>query len=92
MKRQPRLFLRHPGQSGIVVIHLWAWQQRTIARMEAALADREPSFPQWSVDLDPDAEGSAVGSTPGSLKLTTISSVAGVSAVARRIPSSARHQ
>lgn len=40
-----------------VVIHLWAWQQRTIACMEAALDEREPSFPQWSADLDPDAEG-----------------------------------
>jgi hypothetical protein len=35
-----------------VVAHLWAWQQRTIARMEAALADREPVFPQWSTDID----------------------------------------
>ena len=27
-----------------VVAHLWAWQQRTIVRMEAALADREIGY------------------------------------------------
>jgi len=38
--------------------HLGAWQQRSIARLEAALADREPEFPKWSPELDPDSEGS----------------------------------
>jgi uncharacterized glyoxalase superfamily protein PhnB len=42
-----------------VVVHLWAWQQRSIARLAAALADTEPAFPQWQPDLDPDAVGSA---------------------------------
>jgi hypothetical protein len=32
-----------------VMAHLWAWQQRTIARLEAALYDREPQLPQWPV-------------------------------------------
>jgi hypothetical protein len=41
-----------------VVVHLWAWQQRSIARLEAALADKEPVFPQWQPDIDPDAAGS----------------------------------
>jgi uncharacterized protein (TIGR02246 family) len=42
-----------------VVVHLWAWQQRSIARLEAALADKEPVFPKWQPGLDPDAAGSA---------------------------------
>ena len=40
-----------------VVAHVWAWQQRSIARVEAALSDREPEFPQWLPGVDPDAEG-----------------------------------
>lgn len=32
--------------------HLWAWQQRSIARMEAGLHNREPEFPVWPVDPD----------------------------------------
>ena len=32
---------------GDVVNHLWAWQQRTLARAEAALAGGEPRFPPW---------------------------------------------
>ncbi len=41
-----------------VVVHLWAWQQRTIAHTEAALVNREPVFPQWSAAIDPDAQDS----------------------------------
>ncbi len=41
------------------VVHLWAWQQRSIARLEAAHADREPVFPEWLAGVDPDAEGQA---------------------------------
>ena len=37
--------------------HLSGWQQRTVARLEAAQADREPVFPAWPADLDPEAEG-----------------------------------
>jgi len=30
-----------------VIAHLRAWQQRSIARVEAALSDREPDYPDW---------------------------------------------
>jgi hypothetical protein len=40
-----------------VVAHLRAWQQRSVARMEAALQAREPVFPAWPADLDPEQEG-----------------------------------
>jgi len=36
--------------------HLWAWQQRSIARLEAALAGQAPSFPVWLPDHDPNEE------------------------------------
>jgi hypothetical protein len=39
-----------------VIAHLMAWQQRSIARMEAALFDREPEFPRWLPEVDPDSE------------------------------------
>jgi len=39
-----------------VIAHLWAWQQLSIARMEAALHDREPAFSIWPAGLDPDSE------------------------------------
>ena len=39
-----------------VIAHLWAWQQRSIARLEAALNDREPEFPRWPAELDPETE------------------------------------
>lgn len=35
-----------------LMAHLRAWQQRTIARLEAALDDREPVFPQWGEGID----------------------------------------
>ncbi len=38
------------------VAHLWAWQQRTIARAEAALYDHDPQMPQWPAGLSPEAE------------------------------------
>ena len=31
-----------------VVLHLWAWQQRSIARLQAAAEKREPTFPSWA--------------------------------------------
>ena len=37
--------------------HLWAWQQRTLARVEAARLDREPEYPAWPVDPIDDSEG-----------------------------------
>ena len=39
-----------------VIAHLRAWQQRSIARMEAALFNREPEFPMWLAGIDPDSE------------------------------------
>lgn len=39
-----------------VIAHLWAWQQRSVARMEAALSNREPVYPQWVSGLVPDTE------------------------------------
>lgn len=42
-----------------VVAHLWAWQQISIARMEAAALDREPHFPAWVADLPQDWEENA---------------------------------
>lgn len=40
------------------IAHLRTWQQRSIARFEAAQLDREPVYPSWPAGLDPDAEGS----------------------------------
>ncbi len=39
------------------IAHLSAWQQRSIARIEAALHSREPELPQWLPTLNPDDEG-----------------------------------
>ncbi|MCU0489177.1 MAG: ClbS/DfsB family four-helix bundle protein [Anaerolineales bacterium] len=39
-----------------LVAHLMAWQQRSIARMEAAGADQEPALPVWLPGLDPEDE------------------------------------
>jgi hypothetical protein len=41
------------------IAHLWAWQQRSVARVEAAQLDREPVFPAWPIAVDPEAEGAA---------------------------------
>jgi hypothetical protein len=40
-----------------VIAHLRAWQQRSIARFEAALLNREPQYPTWPAQFDPEAEG-----------------------------------
>ncbi|MEO6063254.1 MAG: ClbS/DfsB family four-helix bundle protein [Thermoflexales bacterium] len=37
--------------------HLWAWQQRTRARLDAVRLDREPEYPAWPVDPMDDSEG-----------------------------------
>ena len=39
------------------VAHLWAWQQRSIARLEAAPVNREPEYPKWPPELNPNSEG-----------------------------------
>ncbi len=36
------------------VAHLWAWQQRSIARFEAARMNSEPEFPNWAVTFNPE--------------------------------------
>jgi hypothetical protein len=38
------------------VAHLWTWQQRSIARLEAALAERIPEFPGWLPGVDEQRE------------------------------------
>jgi hypothetical protein len=40
-----------------VIAHLRAWQQRSIARLEAALHSREPDYPAWPERFDPEEEG-----------------------------------
>jgi hypothetical protein len=37
-----------------VVAHLWAWQQASVARAEAALQGTEPNYPSWWDLLGPD--------------------------------------
>jgi hypothetical protein len=37
------------------IAHLRAWQMRSIARLEAALANREPVAPSWQTAPDPEA-------------------------------------
>ncbi len=39
-----------------VIAHLRAWQQRSIARVEAAQLNREPLFPWSPEDIDPEGE------------------------------------
>jgi len=39
-----------------VIAHLRAWQQVSIARLEAALLNREPAFPDWLGGSDPESE------------------------------------
>ena len=39
-----------------VIAHLWAWQQLSIARLEAALLNREPEFSLWPGEMEPEAE------------------------------------
>ena len=39
-----------------VVAHLRAWQQVSIARLEAALLNEAPEYPIWLAGLDPDSD------------------------------------
>ncbi len=39
-----------------VMAHLWAWQQRSIARMEAARLNKKPEYPKWPAELDLESE------------------------------------
>ena len=38
-----------------VIAHLWAWQQRSLARLEAGRDGREPVFPHWEIEASADA-------------------------------------
>lgn len=46
------------------IVHLWAWQQRTVARQIAALHNSDPDYPRWHEagaskkvsDVDPDED------------------------------------
>ena len=42
-----------------VMAHLWAWQQISIARMEAVMLDREPEYPEWITRVGEDWEDDA---------------------------------
>lgn len=35
-----------------VIAHLWAWQQISIARLEAGVQNRAPEYPTWIVSLE----------------------------------------
>jgi hypothetical protein len=39
-----------------VIAHLWAWQQISVARADAALQDGEPDYPGWWEIFAPDPE------------------------------------
>jgi hypothetical protein len=39
------------------LIHLWAWQQHSIAYLEAALQGTQPELPPWPFVITPDDEG-----------------------------------
>lgn len=39
-----------------VLAHLWFWQQASVARMEAAIRDVEPDYPDWWEMFGPDPE------------------------------------
>ncbi len=39
------------------IAYLMAWQQRSIARLEAAHTGREPQFPTWDPQVDPEMLG-----------------------------------
>ena len=40
-----------------IMAHLTTWQQITVARLEAALYNREPEYPGWPAGLDPESDG-----------------------------------
>jgi hypothetical protein len=39
--------------------HLWAWQQRSVARMQAAVQDSTPLMPDWPMQLTQESAGVA---------------------------------
>lgn len=42
-----------------VMAHLWAWQQISVARVEAGVLNTEPEFPKWIVESSEDWEENA---------------------------------
>ncbi len=42
-----------------VMTHLWAWQQISVARLEAATLNRKPEFPKWVTESGKDWEENA---------------------------------
>lgn len=42
-----------------VAAHLWAWQQISVARVEAGALNREPEFPKWILESSEDWEENA---------------------------------
>ena len=48
--------LHSPWTVKDVVAHLWFWQQASVARMQAALQDKEPEYPAWWAKFGPDPE------------------------------------
>jgi hypothetical protein len=42
-----------------VIAHLWAWQEISRARTEAAVIDRAPAYPKWIVSIGEDWEEKA---------------------------------
>ena len=35
-----------------VIVHLWAWRQISIARMDGGARNQEPEFPKWIVPIE----------------------------------------
>lgn len=53
-----------------IVAHLWSWQQASVARMEAAIHDRNPNYPAWWVIRAPDPEEDVDGTNALLYKLS----------------------
>jgi hypothetical protein len=43
------------------IVHLWAWQQRTSARLVSVRSRLEPVYPVWDPRLDPNSEDDLEG-------------------------------
>ncbi|MGD8454734.1 MAG: ClbS/DfsB family four-helix bundle protein [Anaerolineales bacterium] len=57
--KEEQITARHlPANLSIkdVIGHLRAWQQVTLARLEAALLEREPQLPAWLAGEDPESD------------------------------------
>jgi hypothetical protein len=39
-----------------IIAHLTVWQQINVARLEAALQNKEPEYPKWHPEFDPEAK------------------------------------